>query len=92
MPEIVGGQAALYTVLQYPDMERRAGIEGRVIVQFVVDEEGNVQNLQVVRSGGSAGLDDAALTAIRQMSFTPGMQRGRPVRVQMTQPVVFRLN
>ncbi len=91
MPEMIGGQAALYDALRYPDMARRAGIEGRVIVQFIVDEEGNVTNPQVVRSAGQGGLDEAALNAIRQMKFTPGMQRGRPVRVQMTQPVIFRL-
>jgi protein TonB len=91
MPEMQGGQAALYDVLEYPDMARRAGIEGRVIIQFIVDENGNVQNPQVVRSAGAGGLDEAAVKAIRQMKFSPGMQRGRPVRVQMTQPVVFRL-
>jgi len=91
MPEMIGGQAALYDALRYPDMARRAGIEGRVIVQFIVDEEGNVTSPQVVRSAGQGGLDEAALNAIRQMKFTPGMQRGRPVRVQMTQPVIFRL-
>ena len=91
MPEMIGGQAALYAALQYPDIARRAGIEGRVIVQFVVDEGGNVVNPQVVRSGGGGGLDEAAINAIRQMRFSPGMQRGRPVKVQMTQPVIFRL-
>ncbi len=90
MPEMVGGQAALYERLRYPDIARRAGIEGRVIVQFVVDEQGNVQDAQVVRGLGG-GTEEAALDAIRAMRFTPGMQRGRPVRVQMTQPVVFRL-
>ncbi|MFW6347102.1 MAG: energy transducer TonB [Cyclonatronaceae bacterium] len=91
MPEMQGGQSALYEALEYPDMARRAGIEGRVIVQFIVDEQGNVQNPQVVRSAGAGGLDEAAIEAIRQMTFSPGMQRGRPVRVQMTQPVIFRL-
>lgn len=91
MPEMQGGQSALYEALRYPDMARRAGIEGRVIVQFIVDEQGNVRNPQVVRSAGAGGLDEAAVNAIRQMTFTPGMQRGRPVRVQMTQPVIFRL-
>lgn len=91
MPEMIGGQAALYDALRYPDMARRAGIEGRVIIQFVVDEQGRVQSPQVVRSAGAGGLDEAAVAAISQMRFTPGMQRGRPVRVQMTQPVIFRL-
>ncbi|MCH8569474.1 MAG: TonB family protein [Balneolales bacterium] len=91
MPEMVGGQEALYAALRYPDMARRAGIEGRVIVQFIVNEQGRVESPQVVRSAGAGGLDEAALAAISQMRFSPGMQRGRPVRVQMTQPVIFRL-
>jgi protein TonB len=92
MPEMIGGQQALYSVLRYPEIARRAGIEGRVIIQFVVDEQGNVLNPQVVRSAGGGGLDEAAIEAIRRVRFTPGMQRGRPVKVQMTQPVIFRLN
>jgi len=91
MPEMVGGQRALYDVLQYPSIARRAGIEGRVILQFVVDERGNVVDPRVVRGAGS-GLDEAALEAIKKVSFTPGMQRGRPVKVQFTQTVIFRLN
>jgi protein TonB len=91
MPEMIGGQQALYSVLRYPDIARRAGIEGRVIIQFVVDEQGNVQNPIVVRSAGGGGLDEAAIEAIKRVRFTPGMQRGRPVKVQMTQPVIFRL-
>lgn len=92
MPEMVGGQQALYSVLRYPDIARRAGIEGRVIIQFIVDEQGIVRDPRVVRSAGGGGLDEAAIEAIQRVRFTPGMQRGRPVRVQMTQPVIFRLS
>lgn len=91
MPEMVGGQQALYSALRYPDIARRAGIEGRVIIQFVVDETGTVRDPIVLRSAGGGGLDEAAIEAIQKVSFTPGMQRGRPVKVQMTQPVIFRL-
>jgi len=92
MPEMIGGQQALYNVLRYPDIARRAGIEGRVIIQFIVDEQGIVRDPRVVRSAGGGGLDEAAIEAIQRVRFTPGMQRGRPVRVQMTQPVIFRLS
>lgn len=90
MPEMIGGQRALFDALEYPELARRAGIEGRVILQFIVDVEGNVINPTVVRGAG-AGLDQAALDAISQMRFNPGMQRGRAVPVQMTQPIIFRL-
>jgi periplasmic protein TonB len=90
MPDMRGGQEALYAALRYPEMARRAGIEGRVIVQFVVNEQGQVTDPVVLRGIGG-GADEAAVDAIKKMSFTPGLQRGRPVKVRMTQPVVFRL-
>jgi protein TonB len=61
-----------------------------VFVQFVVDEQGRVQNPQVTR-GVHKLLDQAALEAVRQMTFRPGKQRGKPVKVQMSLPVTFRL-
>ncbi len=91
MPYIIGGMDALYRALQYPELARRAGVEGRVVVQFVIDEYGNVHNPQVVRGVG-AGLDEAAVNAIMQISFEPGRQRGRAVPVQYTIPVSFRLD
>jgi protein TonB len=90
MPELIGGMAALQQHVEYPEMARRAGIEGRVVVQFIIDKEGYVRDPQVVRSLGG-GLDEAAIEAVKQVRFTPGMQRGRPVRVKYTIPVQFRL-
>ncbi len=91
MPTIIGGTEALYRILEYPELARRAGIEGRVIVQFIIDEEGNVIDPYVIRGVG-AGLDEAALRAVSQLKFEPGRQRGRAVRVQYTIPVTFRLD
>ena len=91
MPTIIGGIDALYDALEYPVLARRAGIEGRVVVQFIIDEEGNVHNPQVIRGAG-AGLDEAAVRAIQQLRFTPGRQRGRAVPVQYTIPVTFILD
>lgn len=91
MPTIIGGTDALYSILEYPDLARRAGIEGRVIVQFIIDEEGNVIDPYIIRGVG-AGLDEAALRAVSQLKFEPGRQRGRAVRVQYTIPVTFRLD
>jgi len=91
MPEIIGGQRALYRNLVYPEAARRAGIEGRVIIQFIVDENGDVTDPKIARDIG-AGTGEAAINAIRSVRFTPGVQRGRNVKVQMTLPVVFRLS
>jgi protein TonB len=72
-------------------MEHRAGIEGRVIVQFVVNEDGAVSDIVVTR-GVSPGLDRAAVEAAQRARFRPGMQAGRPVRVRFALPINFRLN
>lgn len=90
MPELIGGMAELHRQIVYPEIARRAGIQGRVVVQFIIDEQGYVRDPFVVRSAGG-GLDEAALEAVQRIRFTPGMQRGRPVRVQYTLPVQFRL-
>ncbi len=90
MPELIGGLAALQQQINYPEMAKKAGVEGRVIVQFVVDEEGRVLDPQVVRGLG-AGLDEEAVRAVQQAEFTPGQQRGQAVRVRMSLPITFRL-
>jgi periplasmic protein TonB len=90
MPELIGGLAELQSRIQYPEQARRAGIEGRVYVQFIVNEEGRVEDPQVIRGIGG-GADEEALRAVREAEFRPGMQRGRPVRVQYSLPVVFQL-
>jgi protein TonB len=91
MPELKGGMSKLQSSVKYPEMARKAGIEGRVTVQFIVTEEGNVENAQVVRGIGG-GCDEEALKAIKQAEFSPGMQRGRPVRVQYALSINFRLD
>lgn len=90
MPQIVGGIKALYEQIRYPEMARRAGIEGRVTLQFVVDREGRVVDPMVLR-GVHPQLDQAALDALRKVKFAPGRQRGKAVPVRMKLPVLFRL-
>lgn len=91
MPEPVGGTQAIYEKVTYPDMARKAGVEGEVVVNFVVDEEGDVVDPRVVRSLG-AGCDEEAVRAIQATEFRPGKQRGKPVKVRMQQRIVFRLD
>ncbi|MBP3191429.1 energy transducer TonB [Natronogracilivirga saccharolytica] len=91
MPELKGGMQAIYDNLEYPEIARQAGIEGRVVVQFIIDEEGQVVDPQVVRGIGG-GCDEAAVEAVKQVEFTPGRQRGRPVRVRYSLPITFRLS
>ncbi|MDX1637736.1 MAG: energy transducer TonB [Balneolaceae bacterium] len=90
MPRLKGGLARLQECVEYPEVARRAGIEGRVIVQFVVNEQGRVENPKVIRGIGG-GADEEALRCVKKAEFVPGMQRGNPVPVQYSLPVVFRL-
>ncbi len=90
MPELIGGMAALQKDIRYPERARKAGIEGRVIVQFIVNEEGKVENPRVIRGIGG-GCDEEALRAVSNALFKPGRQRGQPVRVQYSLPVIFKL-
>jgi protein TonB len=90
MPKLKGGLAKLQQCVEYPDMARKAGIEGRVVVQFIVNEQGKVEDPKVIRGIGG-GTDEEALRCVKQAEFEPGRQRGEPVRVQYSLPVVFRL-
>lgn len=89
-PELIGGLAALQEKVEYPRAARRANIEGRVIVQFVVNENGDVINPTVVR-GRHPLLDKEALRVIQLAKFKPGKQRGQPVKVRMAMPINFQL-
>jgi len=89
MPQLIGGLASLQKKVKYPEMARRAAIEGRVTIQFIVNEQGKVENPKVIRGIGG-GCDEEALKAVMTARFRPGMQRGRPVRVQYSLPIVFR--
>lgn len=86
-PEIIGD---IETLLVYPDFERRAGAEGRVIVRFVVSPEGVPSQIEVVRRV-SPGFDQAAVQAVQRARFRPGQQNGHPVAVRFTLPVTFSI-
>jgi protein TonB len=90
MPELMGGLASIQSKINYPEIAKKAGVEGRVIVQFVVNEQGKVTDPVVVRGIG-AGCDEEAIRAVQQAEFKPGKQRGKPVRVKMSLPITFKL-
>ncbi|MEQ8525547.1 energy transducer TonB [Gracilimonas sp.] len=90
MPELIGGLASVQKHITYPEMALKAGIEGRVVVQFLIDKEGNVQDPIVVRGIGG-GCDEEALKAVQKVKFIPGRQRGKPVVVRYSMPVTFKL-
>ncbi len=90
-----GGMQAFYEYiskhLKYPAQARRMGIEGKVYVQFVVDKDGTLTDVKSIKGIG-AGCDEAAVDVIKDApKWNPGKQRGRPVKVRMVLPVVFKL-
>ena len=96
MPEFPGGQQALFKYLsenvKYPVIAQENGIQGRVICQFVVNKDGAIVDIEVVRSSGDASLDKEAIRVIKSMpKWKAGKQRGKPVRVKYTLPVNFKL-
>lgn len=91
MPEPIGGISAIQKKIVYPEIAKRAGVQGRVYVKAFVDEGGNVQKAEVIKGIG-AGCDEAAIKAVLKTKFKPGKQRGKPVRVQVSIPILFKLN
>ena len=95
-PEFPGGMAALLeflrTNIKYPTICRENNIQGRVLVSFVVNKDGSISDLEVVKSVNPA-LDKEALRVMSKMpNWKPATQRGKTVRVKYTVPVNFRLN
>jgi len=90
MPKLIGGMKAIQSKIEYPTLARRAGIEGKVTVQFIVNENGDVENAKVVRGIGG-GADEEALRVVKDAKFEPGVQRGQKVRVRYAMSINFRL-
>lgn len=94
-PEFPGGMEALYQYLasnlHYPQLARDNGITGKVYVTFVVEKDGRVTNPRILRDIGG-GCGDEAIRVVKSMPrWSPGKQRGKPVRVQFNLPVGFDL-
>lgn len=94
-PEFPGGPAKLLEYIQknleYPEAARENEIQGRVFVGFIVEEDGSVSNVKILRGIGY-GCDEEAIRLVNSLpKFKPGKQRGKPIRVQYTLPIVFKL-
>ena len=95
MPEFVGGMEAwakfLEKNLRYPSQARDEGVQGRVTISFVVEKNGELSNIKVLKGIGF-GCDEEAKRVIAKSPFwKPGIQNGRPVRVAYTMPIFFQL-
>jgi len=95
MPSYPGGEKALLEYvaknIKYPQIARETGIQGRVFVGFVVEPDGSVSNVKILRGIGG-GCDEEAMRVIKSLAkWKPGKQRGKAVRVSYQIPVVFKL-
>lgn len=75
---------------EYPEIARKAGVEGIVIVKALIDKDGRVKDTQLIKGLG-AGLDEAAIASVKASIFTPAIQNHRPVAVWMAVPLRFKL-
>ena len=94
-PEPLNGYKAFYEFigknLKYPRRARQVGVEGKVFIQFKIDEFGNITEPKIVRGIGM-GCDEEALRVIKMLPpWKPGKQRGKAVRVMMVLPLTFKL-
>lgn len=90
-PEPIGGFAAIQKNLKYPEIARKAGIEGTVIIYAKISTKGKVINTKVVKPLGNSGCNEAAINAIKKVKWKPAMQRDKPVTVWVSVPVKFKL-
>jgi len=94
-PMPMGGYEAFYTYVaknvKYPAQAQRMGLEGKVFVQFIVDQTGKLTSIEVMRGIG-AGCDEEAVRVLKNAPiWEPGKQRGRAVKVRMVLPITFKL-
>jgi TonB family protein len=95
MPEFPGGETAVMSFLSknivYPEYEKEHDIQGRVIVEFVVNEDGSISNV-IIKKSVSQNLDAEAMRVVKLLpKFKPGKQQGKVVRVSYILPIVFKL-
>ena len=96
MPQYPGGQIAMLKYImeniKYPEQAMKEGIQGRVTVRFIVEKDGSISNVKPVLSVHPL-LDKEAVRVVNSMpKWSPGKQKGKPVRVQFNVPVMFKLN
>ncbi len=95
-PKFPGGQQTMLKYIQenlkYPKQALKKQIQGRSICQFIVEKDGSISHIRVVRSSGNKSLDRAAIRVIKTMpKWTPGRLQGKIVRTTYTLPVNFRI-
>lgn len=90
MPSPIGGLRGIQKRIKYTQAAINSGIEGKIYVLAFINKNGIVTNAKIIK-GIDKGLDESALQAVKATKFNPGKQRGKPVNVQVSIPVIFSL-
>ncbi|MTI86502.1 MAG: energy transducer TonB [Balneolaceae bacterium] len=90
MPEIDGGIKAIYKNIKYPQAALSSGVEGRVFIKFIVNEQGKVESPEILKDIGG-GCGKAAIEGLKKVKFTPGKLKGKAVKVYYTLPISFEI-
>lgn len=90
MPEPVGGIASVYKNISYPSAAKSAGTQGKVFLMVMVNENGGVDDVKVIKGIGN-GCDEAAVEGVKKAKFTPGKSKGAAVKVKLAFAVEFKL-
>ena len=90
MPQPVGGLPSIYEQITYPEVAKKAGLEGKVYVLAFINESGDVDDVKVVKGIGG-GCDEATIEAVKKTKFTPGKLGGKPAKVKMSLQIQFKL-
>lgn len=89
-PQIVGGMGSLYLHINYPEEARTQGIEGRLKLEFTVQTDGTVADMEVVKSLHPL-CDSAAVEGVRSVTFVPAKRDGTPISIRLRLPIRFQL-
>ncbi len=90
MPAPKDGLQSIYNKIKYPDLAKKAGIEGKVYLLVYINENGDVDDIKVLKS--LVGCDDAAIEAVKNTKFNPGKNNGVPIKVKLTLQIQFQLD
>ncbi|MCK4966048.1 energy transducer TonB, partial [bacterium] len=89
-PKIIGGYASIMKHLKYPEIAKKAGIEGTVIVRSLIGKDGKPEKVEVAEGFGNPECNNAALKALRNMRFIPATKDGKPVRFWFSTEIRFQ--
>jgi TonB family protein len=96
LPAFKGGSNAFWGFLsdnlKYPSEDRNARIQGRVLLKFVVEEDGSLTNFKVIQTPSESLAEEAIRVLQKSQKWEPGIERGKPVKVNFTMPILFQLS